>query len=34
MYIQSNSLKIYKTKFVRNTGLPHSDGPVMIHLTE
>ena len=30
MYILSYSLIIYKIKFVKNTNLSHSEGPVMI----
>ena len=34
MYSLSYSFIIFKIKFVRNTDLPHSEGPVIIiHLT-
>ena len=33
IYILSYSLIIFKIKFVRNTDLSHSEGPVIIHLT-
>ena len=31
MYILSYSFIIFKIEFVKNTDLPHSDGPVIIH---